>query len=211
MDSKKDNRKLFNIIIIVCLVFFGLLFLSYINNSSKTEYTENPNKNTPTPTESISTDEVVLEPGTDPLNSSYLIEGKVVTLDDGKSEEQIPNSSTVIKSFNFNTPVEGSLTDFTGSKPDASFILVQDTGGSGIFYYVVASMAANEGYIGTNGILLGDRISPQNMQITTDKTILVNYADRPEGAPMTDQPSVGVSKYFEIQGAKLVEVSAPTM
>jgi hypothetical protein len=210
MKVKKEDKKIIYVFAAIALIVFGIVIIGYLNNSKQNpKYTETPT-NIPDQESQNGNSEVVLKPGADPLNASYLIENKVVTLVNGKFEEQIPDSSIVIKSYNWNTPVEGSLTDFTGEKKDASFILVQEPGGSGLFYYVVASLAANEGYIGTNGILLGDRIAPQNMEIRQNKVIVVNYADRVEGASMTDKPSVGVSKYFKIQGVVLVEIPAPT-
>jgi hypothetical protein len=210
MKIKNENRKIIYFFLAVAVMVFGIIIIGFLNNSKQNlKYTETPTT-IPQQENQVENTDTSLKPGPDPLNTTYLIENKAVTLVNGKSEEQIPNSSIVIKSYNWNNPVEGSLTDFTGEKKDASFILVQEPGGSGVFYYVVASLAANEGYIGTNGILLGDRIAPQNMEIRQDKVIVVNYADRVEGASMTDKPSVGVSKYFKIQGAVLVEIPAPT-
>ena len=209
MKVKRENKIIY-IFLVIALIFFGLLIFGYLNKSNQNpKFTETPTS-IPDQVSQNENSDITLKPGPDPLNTTYLIENKAVTLVSGKSEEQIPNSSMVIKSYNWNTPVEGSLIELTSEKKDASFILVQESGGSGIFYYIVASLASNEGFIGTNGILLGDRIVPQNMQITQDKIIIVNFADRAEGASMTDKPSVGVSKFFKVQGAVLIEIPTPT-
>ncbi len=207
MENKEKN-KIVPIIVGIVVIIFALGLVVYLKNySSNKEVSSSVPSITPTqirPTGVVESANY----GPDPLNTSYKIEGQTITLINGKSEEQIPNSSIIVKTSNWNTPVEGSLTDFTGENKDASFILVQNSGGSGTFYYVVASLAANDGYIGTNGVLLGDRISPQNMNITPEKIIVVNYADRAEGTSMAEDPSEGKTKYLKVQGTELIEVSS---
>jgi hypothetical protein len=68
----------------------------------------------------------------------------------------------------------------------------------------VAALKTESGYTGTNAVFLGDRIAPQTTSIT-DGTLIVNYADRAPGEPMTAAPSVGVSKYLVIQNGTLVD------
>ena len=91
---------------------------------------------------------------------------------------------------------------------DIAFLATQDGGGSGTFYYVVVALGGAGtsvgGYFGTNGILLGDRIAPQTTEIR-DGLVIVNYAERAAGEPMTTRPSVGVSKYLFISNGTLVE------
>jgi len=91
---------------------------------------------------------------------------------------------------------------------DAAVVLTQDSGGSGTFYYVAAAINTGSGTVGTNAILLGDRIAPQNILIQNGE-IIANYADRNPGEPMTTSPSVGVSKYFVVNGSTLQATSSP--
>jgi hypothetical protein len=133
--------------------------------------------------------------GFDPLNTSYMIEGKTITFVNGAAD-------TTTKLFG--QPTLGDL-DHDG-KTDAAIILVQQPGGSGTFYYVAAAMNTASGAKGTNAILLGDRIAPQNIGIMNGQ-IVVNYADRKPGEPMSTQPSVGVTKYISFDGTALVEAS----
>jgi hypothetical protein len=88
--------------------------------------------------------------------------------------------------------------------------LTQNNGGSGTFYYVVVALSSPNGYIGTNGILLGDRIAPQTTEIKNGQ-IIVNYADRKTGEAMTIAPSVGVSKYLNVNGNRLIEITNPNI
>ena len=142
----------------------------------------------------------------DPFNATYVIDGKPVKLVDGKSEvATAPSSTTMITTRIFGQPTSGDLNG--DGAADAAFMLQQDSGGSGTFYYVAVAIGTTFGTHGSNAILLGDRIAPQNVEIQNG-TIVANYADRRPGEPMTTQPSVGVSKYFTWNGATLQPASS---
>ena len=145
--------------------------------------------------------------GSDPLNTSYKIEGVMVDLVDGKYEEVTHGSAAKIVASVGDVTV-GSLTQ--EGQDDAAVVLVQSPGGSGAFYYIAASLDKGDGYLGTNAILLGDWIAIQTVVIE-NMQIIVNYADRAEGDSMADSPSVGVSKYFVVDGEKLIEAPNPNL
>lgn len=146
-------------------------------------------------------------PADDPENATYIIEGQPVTLVDGQAEvPTVPESASVSTVNMFGMPVKGDLT--YDQIPDAAVVLVVQGSGSGVFYYQAAALNENGQYVGTNAVLLGDRIAPQTTQIV-DNTIVANYAERAPGEPMTTQPSVGVSKYMQVQNGILVEVDSP--
>ncbi len=141
----------------------------------------------------------------DPQNASYIIDGKEVVLSNGMAEEEIaPGSASKLITRYFGNEAEGDFND-DGTK-DTAFLLTQDGGGSGTFFYVAAALKTEEGYKGTNAIFIGDRIAPQTTEFRNGE-IIVNYADRRADEPMTASPSVGVSKYFKIAGDRLVEIS----
>jgi heat shock protein HslJ len=142
-----------------------------------------------------------------PLNATYLIDEKPVTLVGGKAEvELIPGSATKLKVSNFGEPVYGDI-DSDGDQ-DAVLLLVSDTGGSGTFYYATLAINVSGSYRGTDTILLGDRIAPQTYYFQGNKAI-VNYADRPFGAPFTTQPSEGKSLYLQYDPSnfRLIQVA----
>ncbi len=141
----------------------------------------------------------------DSRNCTYVVEGKDVTLMNGYSEEEIvPGSASKIITQYFGNEVSG---DFNGDGlADTAFILTQNSGGSGTFYYVAVALGTDDGCKGTNAILLGDRIAPQTTEVRNGE-IVVNYADRKIGEPMTAQPSIGISREFAIEGSKLKEVT----
>lgn len=110
-------------------------------------------------------------------SAEYMIEGQRVTLGD----------STKYFGNELMTDLDGDGVD------DVVFIITQENGGSGTFYYVVAALNTPRGYVGSEAILLGDRIAPQTIEKGTGKIIVVNYADRATGEPFTTPPSVGKS------------------
>jgi hypothetical protein len=140
-------------------------------------------------------------------NATYNIEGQSVTLVNGVSEvPAAPGSASKVTTKYFGN---NATADLNGDgKEDTAFILTQNSGGSGTFYYVVVALKTADGYQGTNGVVLGDRIAPQTTEVKNAQ-VVVNYADRAAGEPMTAQPSVAVSKYLEVRGTELVEVAAP--
>jgi hypothetical protein len=171
----------------------GIAIKGSNNNSGNSNDTSEASKVTPTPApENDNSDNVAK----DPQNATYTIEGDKVTLIDGKSAD---GNTTM-----FGEPTVGDLNGDGAN--DAGVILVVTGNGSGTFYYAAAALNNTKSYTydGTNSIILGDRIAPQTKDIQ-DEVYTVNYADRPEGAPMTEQPSVGVTKNFKVNGTTLVE------
>ncbi len=142
----------------------------------------------------------------DAKNATYTIEGRSVTLVNGYAEtEAAPGSASKITTRYFGNE---AVADLNGDgAPDTAFILTQDTGGSGTFFYVAAAISGKSRTYGTNAILLGDRIAPQNTQIKNGQ-IIANYVDRAAGQPMTGQVSVGISKYINVDNFTL-SVGAP--
>ena len=136
-------------------------------------------------------------------NISYIIEGKEIALVDGYSEIEIaPNSASKIITKYFGNEAEGDVNGDGIS--DISFLITQESGGSGIFYYLVSAIKTDSGYKGTNAVFLGDRIAPQTTNYNNGE-IVVNYADRKPNEPMTAEPTVNISKYFKVEGDVLTE------
>lgn len=148
------------------------------------------------------------QPTFDPLDATYTIGSQSVTLVGGKSSvPAAPGSATEVVTSAFGELAKGDLNG--DGKQDAALMLVQDSGGSGTFYYVVVAINTADGAQGTNAVLLGDRIAPQDVEIQNGE-VIANYADRKPGEPMSVEPSVGMSKYLMLQGDTLVDVSSST-
>lgn len=95
------------------------------------------------------------------------------------------------------------MTDLDGDgRDDVVFLVTHEPGGSGTFFYVVAALATDVGYVGSDGYFLGDRIAPQTTEVSQNprhkNVIVVNYAERAPGEPMAAEPSVGKSAYLKI-------------
>jgi hypothetical protein len=151
----------------------------------------------------------------DPINASYIIDGREIELINGIALREIaPGSAGKAQTRIMGKPVYGFLDE--DDIADALVLLADDNGGSGTFYYMAAAMgkkagesdsAASVTYEGTNAILLGDRIAPQNIAIRNGIAI-ANYADRKSGEPMTANPGEQKSKYALVQNNVLEEIGA---
>ena len=139
-------------------------------------------------------------------DGTYLIEGQQITLKNGISETEIaPGSAAKVTTKYFGNEVAGDFDN--DGREDRAFLLTQNSGGSGTFYYVVALLNTEKGFIGSAGFLLGDRIAPQMTNIDEGKTvsgtnrqnvIVVNYADRNPGESFAVPPSVGKSIWLKL-------------
>jgi hypothetical protein len=137
-------------------------------------------------------------------DATYIVGGQPVTLVNGLAEKEIePGSASRQITRYFGNEAIGDLNG--DGKADVAFLLTQDNGGSGTFFYVAVALRADNGYQGTNAIFLGDRIAPQTTQIENGE-LIVNYADRNPGEPFSVRPSLGVSKYLKISNDQLAEV-----
>ncbi len=137
------------------------------------------------------------------LDGSYYIDNERITLVNGKAEMEPEFGGASKTEVNiFGQPVMGDLNG--DGREDAIFLVSQETGGTGIFFYVLAAVGQGDNkYIGTNDIFLGDRIAPQDIRIING-IAEVNYAVRRDTDPMTVQPSMGTTKYLQIKGGKLI-------
>ncbi|MBI5732663.1 hypothetical protein HY967_01745 [Candidatus Jorgensenbacteria bacterium] len=134
----------------------------------------------------------------DPKNTAYEIEGRIFTLINGVSEvEAVPGSASKITTRYFGNEATGDLNG--DGMTDTAFLITQDGGGSGTFYYAVAVLKTQNGYKTTNAFFIGDRIAPQSTEINVSAMELhVNYAERKPGEPMTVQPSLGAVKLLKV-------------
>lgn len=140
----------------------------------------------------------------DVKNLSYIVNGETFNLVGGIASNEIaPSSATKNTLSIFGEPVYGDLTG--DDKNDVAILLVNNPGGSGIFYYAVLAINENGNYKTTNAILLGDRIAPQTIEIH-DGIALFNYAERKAGESITTPPSMGKSLWINYD-AKTGQIS----
>ncbi len=138
-------------------------------------------------------------------NATYVFDGSPITLTNGKAEsETAPGSASKLVTQYFGNEATGDLNN--DGIPDIAFLVTQQGGGSGTFYYVVVALKTKNGYQGTNAVLLGDRIAPQTIKIE-DKMLVVTYKIRKPDEPIATQPSVSVSRYFTVDNNILNEMN----
>jgi hypothetical protein len=179
------NKKI--AVIFACVVVLAVLAGFYFFNQKEGNLPENSS----------------IPPSADYKNATYEIDGRSIVLADGYSEMEIgPESASKLITKYFGNKSSGDING--DGMEDEAFLLFQESGGTGTFFYAVAAIKVDGGYLGTNGIFLGDRIAPQTTQIENGQ-IIINYADRNPGEPMTARPSLGVSKYLLFENGKLIE------
>jgi hypothetical protein len=176
------NKKNIWILIIIIILIGGYFVLPTKNNNYAKKETQKSILN-------------------DYINITYLIDGQKVKLENGiASVESAPGSASKTVTRYFGNELKTDLNN--DGKEDIVFLLTQEKGGSGIFFYVVAAIKNDSGYVGSDGYFLGDRIAPQTTNISPNpkhkNVIVVNYADRNKNEPMTNAPSVGKSAYLKL-------------
>jgi len=176
-------RKTIQLIIFIVVLLFVLSGLYLL--STKKPVTDNNNTNQETS-------------AFDPENTSYIIENQEINFSDGKA-----NGGTAVI---FGSVAQGDLNN--DGIADAAVLIQEQPGGSGTFYYLAAALNSQGKTEGTNAILLGDRIAPQNIEIK-DARIIANYAIRQPGEAMAVQASLGVSSYFLVNDVRLELTSSP--
>lgn len=176
-------KQLFIILIILGVLIGGFFVLNtYIYNEKQVE--------------------VVL----DYKDAEYVVDGQRVKLENGVAEtEGAPDSVSKTITRYFGNEFIYDLNE--DGREDVVFLLTQETGGSGTFYYVVASLNTEEGYIGSDAYFLGDRIAPQTIELSQNPihkgVIVVNYVERAPGEPMSEQPSFGKSVWLKLDSGAM--------
>ena len=138
-------------------------------------------------------------------DTTYMIEGQSVKLSGGIARLKVsPGSASVMTIKVFSEPTLGDVNG--DGQNDAALILMQEGSGSGTFYYLAVAYSSTTGIIGTNALLLGDRISPQTLEIRNNE-IIANYATRKSDEPMTASPAQGVSLHARLKDGVLMDVT----
>ncbi len=124
-----------------------------------------------------------------PYDTTYNIWGEEITFRGGESKVRIaPGSSVEVVTKYFGNDVQYDF-DHDG-REDTAFMLTQETGGTGVFYYVTAVLNTEKGKVGLDGVFVGDRIAPQSMYIEVGEILVINFAERKVGQSFAEQPSV---------------------
>lgn len=128
-------------------------------------------------------------------DATYVIAGRQIRLHEGESTvEAAPGAASKIVTRYFGNEMRMDL-DADG-REDVVFLVTQETGGSGTFFYLVAALNTADGYVGSQALFLGDRIAPRTTE-RRDGLVVVNYATRAPGEPFSVQPGIGRSLYLK--------------
>lgn len=195
MKTKNKTARIIILILLLAIIALAI-YVFVIDNDSKKGKDKFVNVNTSaTSTENVNFD---------PLNFSYEIEGEKIQLVNGVSVSDIvPGSVEKLETSTFEKPAVGDLND--DKKNDSAILLVQDSGGTGLFCYLVAIVNDFGVVKNTNSIFIGDRVEPVSVKINAGK-IELSYIDRNANEPMTVEPSVNLTRYFEVKDFVLKEV-----
>lgn len=140
-------------------------------------------------------------------DATYTIDGQSIVLKNGISIiAAAPGSASKIETRYFGNDAQFDFND--DGVMDRVFLITQQSGGSGTFYYAVVLLRTEKGNLGSNAYFLGDRIAPQTTSVEQDGTILVNFADRKSNESFVVKPSVGKTARlkFNAQTMELTEV-----
>ena len=149
-----------------------------------------------------------LETANNPRDATYLIDGELFSLHDGRSTvETFPGvaSKTVVQLYG--DPVIGDLNG--DGLQDAVVLLRQVTGGSGTFYSLAAAINRGGAWVGTEAVFIGDRISPKPPRILFG-VVTIDYFDRRPGEAMAAAPSQLQSKYLVFSEDRFEEIPLGT-
>jgi heat shock protein HslJ len=107
----------------------------------------------------------------------------------------------------FGNEVSGDLNG--DGKLDRAFIITEETGGSGTFFYLTALLKSDSKEISAGKIFLGDRIAPQSTNFE-DGIITVNFADRKLTDSFVVAPSIGKSLrvIYDKQVGQIIDITS---
>jgi len=181
------------LLMVLAIVFVAILLVVFMYNKQQVEAPV-----TAVPVATVPDDSNV---DVDYKNATYIIDGEKVLLKDGYAETDIvPGSASKKITRYFGNELSTDL-DGDGDE-DVAFILTQESGGSGTFFYVVAALNTEAGYVGSDGYLLGDRIAPQTTNMSQNPkqkyVVVFNYAVHGEEQGFSEQPMLGKSTYLKI-------------
>lgn len=129
-------------------------------------------------------------------DGTYTISGMKFTLKNGYSEvADLGIASKTITRY-FGKDATGDVNN--DGSTDRAFLITQELGGTGTFFYLVALLDTPTGRVGTEALYLGDRIAPQKISIDSQGMVLVNYLDRKEGESFTDPASIKKSLSLQL-------------
>lgn len=167
-------------LIIVCIAALGVIVVMLLTPKSSTM---------PPPYQTPSTQ--VVTSSFDFGNQTYILDSQSLQFVDGSYRSGDRAASITARNVNQD-----------GTRAVA--ILVDNPGGSGLFYYLVGAMRSDGKDMYSTPVLLGDRIKIVSVSVDDPQTedngiITVTYLDRPQDAPMADSPTEEVTRTYAFE------------
>ena len=134
------------------------------------------------------------------MNGMFTIEDEKIMLKNGVFEKDAAPGTPLKEKYTILSNMS-AVGDLNGDNVnDEAGILILNSGGSGVFAYLVAKID-NEG---TNGVFIGDRIEIKGISI--DKGIItVVYMDRGINEPMATTPTISKTRNYIVVDGNLQE------
>jgi hypothetical protein len=171
----------------IMLASFAVLLLSACSAKSESNLTESSNE-----------ESTVIQNPADPSNAGYYIDGIVYTLSNGILDQQIEDSTTFNKFKLLEFKALGDINQ--DSVDDSAVVLINDAGGSGIFYYL-GILTSGPTPIIENTSFLGDRIEIKEINFV-DGNFEVVYLDRDVETSFDQPPSIEITGIAELDESK---------
>lgn len=130
----------------------------------------------------------------DIANATFKFDDGPITLKNGSALTPIADGEGAV--------LDTFLTDAVGygdinndGKEDAAAVLIQSSGGSGVFVYIAAYVSGPLGYKSTNTVFVGDRVTPKTISIKGN-TITLVYYDRKPDEPLAAEATILTTKQY---------------
>jgi len=127
---------------------------------------------------------------------TFRINGEAFTLENGTVILPLAPDSANVRTIKYFGNELAHDIDGDGDL-DMLFLVTDEGGATGTFFYLVGAINTGDRYVGTPAVFLGDRIAPQSIDPGAGTQVIVNYAERSLGDPMSTPPSVGKSMYVQ--------------
>lgn len=138
-------------------------------------------------------------------NAEYYIESTTddrFQLTDGEYRKKSFPDSASERIVRLGDNVAGNLDDTEGE--DAAVILIENPGGSGMFYHLGVVINQNGNPLNVATVFLGDRLKVRALDIEEGK-IVVHMLTREANQPMASEPTLEIAQKYRLEG-KLVLV-----
>lgn len=159
----------------IILASFAVLLLSACSAKSESSVAETSNEGS-----------TVIQNSADPSNAGYYIDGIVYTLSNGILDQQIEDSTIFNKFKLLEFKASGDINQ--DSVDDSVVVLINDAGGSGVFYYL-GILTSGPTPIIENTSFLGDRIEIKEINFV-DGNFEVLYLDRDVETSFDQPPTI---------------------